>query len=204
MTKVYNTLDVRGVRTRTFLKEALLSLMAVKSYNQIKIKEVTEIAGVNRVTYYDHFSTKDELLMELIEDVLTEYADIIEGVTEFSASKRPSIEYMKTIRLSVGHIKKHSDFYSIMLLGNGVLNFSDRLHDQMFESLLQLVRRMGQQNPEIESDLLVNWIVGGAIGIYKYWLQNGMRQTEEEISRQMLKITMASSQVFNLRTYVIP
>lgn len=200
MSKVLDHPDIRAVRTRTLLKEALLTLMTDKNIDQIRIKEITEKAGVNRVTYYDHFSTKEELLTELIDDVLLEYADIIESMPVISKSKRAPIEYMKTIRLSVGHIKKHHIFYSLMLLTSGVPNFSNRLHDQMSESLHQFMHRVEQIDPDLEIELLVSWIVGGAIGMYKYWLNNGMRQSEEELSRQMLKIALASSQVFNLRS----
>ncbi|MCQ6559398.1 TetR/AcrR family transcriptional regulator [Paenibacillus mendelii] len=188
--------DLRVMRTRGQLKAALLSLLLEKTFDEIKIKEIAEKAGVNRVTYYDHYSSKEEILTELIEDVLNEYADIIEGMPVIPPSHGPSVEFMKTIRLSVGHIKKHSDFYGIMLLKNGVPDFTNRLHDQMSQSLHQSVHQMARVHPDIEFDLFVDWIIGGAIGVYKYWLQNGMRQTEEEISRQLLKIALASSQVF--------
>ncbi|AJS58453.1 TetR/AcrR family transcriptional regulator [Paenibacillus sp. IHBB 10380] len=199
MSKVHDYPDVRVVRTRKLLKSALLSLLDVKTFDEIKIKEIAEKAGVNRVTYYDHYSTKGELLSELIEDVLSEYEDIIEGIQAVTHSQWPSAEYMKTIRLSVGHIKKYCDFYRIMLLTHGVPDLSNRLHNQMSQSLHHVMRRMNHVHPDIESDLLVNWIIGGAIGVYKYWLQNGMRQSEEEISRQLLKITLASYQVYNPR-----
>lgn len=199
MSKASNYPDARVVRTRALLKSALLSLLTEKTFDEIKIKEIAEKAGVNRVTYYDHYSSKDELLAELTEDVLAEYADIIEGMPSVSLSQWPSVELIQTIKFSVGHIKKHSDFYTIMLLTNGVPDFSNRLHEQMSRSLHQSMQRIGLIDPDIEFDLFVDWIIGGAIGVYKHWLQNGMRQTEEEISRQLLKITLASSQVFNHR-----
>ncbi|HEY2491677.1 MAG TPA: TetR/AcrR family transcriptional regulator [Paenibacillus sp.] len=201
MSKVYDYPDVRVIRTRKLLKSTLLSLLDVKPFDEIKIKEIAEKAGVNRVTYYDHYSSKGELLSELISDVLSEYEDIIEGMQGVTHSQRPSAKYMKTIRLSVGHIKKHCDFYKIMLLTHGVPDFSNRLHEQMSQSLHHVMYRMNHVHPDIESDVLVNWIIGGVIGVYKYWLQNGMRQSEEEISRQLLKITLASAQVFNSHKY---
>ncbi|RKP58119.1 TetR/AcrR family transcriptional regulator [Cohnella endophytica] len=178
----------------------MLSLLAEGTFNELKIKGIADKAKVNRVTFYDHYSSKEELLAELIDDVLNEYADIIEGMPKTPSVPRPSAELIKTIKLSVGHIKKHADFYKIMLLTNGVPDFSNRLHDQMSESLHKLMRLNVMDHPEIDFDLFVDWIIGGAIGVYKYWLHNGMRQTEEVISKQLLMFTLSSSQVLNSRT----
>jgi AcrR family transcriptional regulator len=201
--KIHRYPDARVVRTRGFLKAALLSLLAERTFDEIKIKEIAAQAAVNRVTYYDHYSTKEELLNELIDDVLTEYAEIIEQMPGTTSSQFYPVEFLKKIRLSVNHIQKHSDFYRIMLLTNGVPDFSNRLHDQMSRSLHLSMSRLRQDHPDIEFDLFVDWIIGGAIGVYKYWLANGMRQTDEEISKQMLKITLASSQVFNQRNSTV-
>ncbi|MBB6669556.1 TetR/AcrR family transcriptional regulator [Cohnella nanjingensis] len=199
MPKVQQYPDARVTRTRGLLKKALLALLEEKPFSGIRIKEIAERARVNRVTFYDHYVSKEELLSELIDEVLTEYGDIIEGMPRSSLAQWPPTNYLGTIRLSVGHIKKHADFYRIMLLTNGVPDFSNRLHDQMSLSLHESMRSMGEVSPDVSLDLFVDWIIGGAIGVYKYWLQEGLRQSEEEIAQQMLKITLASSGVFKLK-----
>lgn len=47
---------------KDFIIEGLLMLMAQKPYNEITITEVAERAGVNRVTFYRIFRTKDEVI----------------------------------------------------------------------------------------------------------------------------------------------
>lgn len=185
--------DTRVVRSRKVLKSALLQLLSEKPFSLIKTNEIAKAAGINRVTFYDHFSTKEELLDELVDDVLSEYGDIIEASPGDAKGLASSDELYHTIRSSVRHIKKHAEFYRIMLLTNGVPDLSNRLHDQMSASLHKTFRKAGALSSAIEYDLYIDWIIGGAIGIYKNWLQNGLRQTEEEIAKQMLIITTASS-----------
>ncbi|CAI6032830.1 TetR/AcrR family transcriptional regulator [Cohnella sp. JJ-181] len=191
--------DTRVVRSRKALKAALLQLLAEKTFSLIKTNEIAKLAQINRVTFYDHYASKEELLEEIIDDVLTEYAGIIESVPgRLAAHAEPDYLY-KTIRSSVRHVKKHADFYRIMLLTNGVPDLSNKLHEQMRASLRKSFERAGSGHAEVEFELFIDWIIGGAIGIYKHWLQNGLRQTEEEIARQMLIITTASGQVFNTK-----
>lgn len=198
MPKIHET-DARTVRSREQLKSALLAILAGKAFHQIRTKEIAERAGINRVTFYDHFATKEELLDELIDDVMTEYAEIIESSARITVAQLQPVDVKRAIQLSVHHIKKHAQFYTIMFFTNGVPDLANRLHDQMRRSLSLSFSRMMQQNPEEDVDLFIDWVIGGAIGIYRYWLQNGLRQSEAEIAKHMLRVMEATSQVFHPR-----
>lgn len=49
---------------------ALLGLLNVKSFDRISISEITDKAGVSRVSYYRHFSSKEDILIRHSEYVL--------------------------------------------------------------------------------------------------------------------------------------
>lgn len=62
---VTHKIDPRIVRTRRALLEAFTSLLAEKhNIRHISIQAIAERAGVNRVTFYAHFTDKDDLLSE--------------------------------------------------------------------------------------------------------------------------------------------
>ncbi|MDF2720998.1 MAG: hypothetical protein K0Q59_673 [Paenibacillus sp.] len=192
--------DSRVMRTRSQLKSALLSLLTEQPFSQIKTKQITEKANMNRVTFYDHYATKEELLFELIDDVLGEYAAILKSLPDPKATQ-PSDIY-RTIQHSIRHIKMYSEFYKVMLLTNGVPELSNRLHALMSDSFHAALLQLNKTRSEIDYDLYISWVIGGAIGVFKYWLQNGMRQSEEEVSKQLLKITVAAGHVVNPRILV--
>lgn len=48
------------------MNEALLDLLETKCYDYITIKEICEKAGVNRSTFYLHYETMEDLLLESI------------------------------------------------------------------------------------------------------------------------------------------
>ncbi len=55
-------LDPRIKRTRQLLQQALMELMAEKSFQAITVQDIAERATVNRVTFYAHFEDKYALL----------------------------------------------------------------------------------------------------------------------------------------------
>ncbi|MDO7021553.1 helix-turn-helix domain-containing protein, partial [Brachyspira innocens] len=61
--------DLRIIKTQKLLKESLLELLKSNSLKDISVTEICEHALVNRVTIYDHFNNKEELLNSIIEDI---------------------------------------------------------------------------------------------------------------------------------------
>ena len=61
------------------IAEALLDLVAEKPLERISITEITERAGVSRVSYYRHFSSKEDILLRHSEYILDSLVLDIEG-----------------------------------------------------------------------------------------------------------------------------
>ena len=55
-------LDPRVKRTRQLLEQAFLQVASEKGFQAVSVQDITERAGVNRATFYDHFTDKYELL----------------------------------------------------------------------------------------------------------------------------------------------
>ncbi len=70
------SLDPRVKRTREALRQALLSLLAEQSFETVSVHEIAERAGVNRVTFYDHFPDKFALLGDIIGESFREHLRI--------------------------------------------------------------------------------------------------------------------------------
>lgn len=70
-----NQADPRVRRTRKLLQQALLDLLAEKSFRTINVQDVVDRATVNRATFYAHFEDKygllDYVVGEWFRDELT-------------------------------------------------------------------------------------------------------------------------------------
>jgi AcrR family transcriptional regulator len=54
--------DPRIRRTRALIHEAFLKLLATKPFEEISVQDLTELATLNRATFYAHFPDKYKLL----------------------------------------------------------------------------------------------------------------------------------------------
>jgi AcrR family transcriptional regulator len=60
--KLRSVSDQRALRTRQRLDRAFVELLHRRSYDNIRVGEITKKAGVGRATYYAHYLSKDDLL----------------------------------------------------------------------------------------------------------------------------------------------
>ncbi|QUG40422.1 TetR/AcrR family transcriptional regulator [Psychrobacillus sp. INOP01] len=101
-------LDRRILRTRDSLKVSFMKCLQKKSIHKVSIKDITEIAGINRSTFYSHFTDKYDLLNAAIE----EYASL--KYKNVSKIKEINGEILKDIFISVTVILKElKETYSI-------------------------------------------------------------------------------------------
>jgi AcrR family transcriptional regulator len=60
------TLDPRIRRTRDLLQQALDKLLETKEFEKISVGDITDLATVNRATFYDHYTDKFALLEAMV------------------------------------------------------------------------------------------------------------------------------------------
>lgn len=68
MPPITDSSDRRIVRTRRMLKEALISLMEEKDFEDITVQHIAERANINRATFYAHFEDIYALLAYIIKE----------------------------------------------------------------------------------------------------------------------------------------
>lgn len=62
--------------TASLMDEALLLLLQKKDFEFITVKELCKKAGVNRSTFYLHYETMDDLLLETVEKLNKDFSAI--------------------------------------------------------------------------------------------------------------------------------
>lgn len=82
--------DPRIRRTRQALQGALRNLMQQKSFEEISVQDITDLADVNRATFYDHYNDKFALLDAMVaggfHKLLAERNVIFDGTCPSAAS----------------------------------------------------------------------------------------------------------------------
>ncbi len=69
----------RALQTRTAILDALVGLLNDQRYETIRIADLVAAAGIGRATFYEHFRSKNDVLLSAIEPVLLALATAASG-----------------------------------------------------------------------------------------------------------------------------
>ncbi|WP_127534450.1 TetR/AcrR family transcriptional regulator [Paenibacillus kobensis] len=197
----YNYPDTRVVRTRSAIHEAILALLEVMPYSTISVTDIAKKAGVNRVTFYSHYSSKAELLEELMEEKFSEYFAMVDSIKPLKELDQLMAVLETYFRSSLDHISRNVTFYRMLLSGalpEYKRRFEDRLHASMACILKGTEGRDGATS-KVDLDFYIEWTVGGTVHVIRKWLNSGMDASHEQFMEQMLLISAVSSKLFGVR-----
>ena len=106
-------MDLRVIKTKEVLKEALMQLLKEKNLNSISVTEICRIAKVNRGTFYSHYGQVENLFEEYFRDIMKDLADSYQEPYRYVQTLQANKLNPATIRI-FHHIEKYEKFYRIV------------------------------------------------------------------------------------------
>lgn len=80
--------DLRVVRTKKLLTNALRELLQEKAFDKITVNDICERAMVHRATFYNHFNDKTDLVNYIFDGVQEEiYQNVVKVKEDFSSKE---------------------------------------------------------------------------------------------------------------------
>lgn len=169
--------DRRVRRTKKLLTQALTQLLQEKQINEITVKELTDLADMNRGTFYLYYKDMFDML-EKIEDGLFEALDEIVSLHEHDDVARQTAP----ILLDLFHfIKDNQEMCRVLLSPHGDMNFLHKLNQVVREKCLQM-----WPNEEDKKDATFEYhysfVVYGCVGVFRAWLNGNCQEPAEKMA----------------------
>ncbi len=97
-TKV-NASDRRVKRTKKLLRDSLFTLLQQKSINEITVTELTDIADINRATFYFYYTDLLDMLDQIQNEAYEMFEDVLNGTENSVNSPEAFAKYIENILL---------------------------------------------------------------------------------------------------------
>lgn len=180
--------DRRVQRTRELLRNTLVRLIREKDYDEITIQDITDRANLGRTTFYLHYQSKDDLLLDHHADFTTSL-NLSQLSREQLLSATPQTEMITFLhRFSEGKfiylaIRNAKDFHVIM---RGI-------REQMTGVLAtSLEAAFPDTPPTIPLPVLATYIVGAQLALVDWWLTNRTGYTPQDIAAILQQLQRAA------------
>ena len=186
MTQV--TQDRRIRRTQKLLREALMELTLEKGYKNITIQDVTERADIGYRTYFRHYAGLDELLIDVAEARLDDIYELLDLPASDTVLENPVQHFREIGRRLFEHIREHQMEIRFLLLDNS-LRF-------VLEPVMKRACERAEENLEylpqniISASLAANHIIASAFSLMRWWLENDMPHSPEQMGEIFTELTV--------------
>lgn len=172
-------------RTRQWIFGALLSLLRKKPYDDIKIANITDEAGVARQSFYRNYDSKDDIIIKYFESMIDEYINKV--VLLYSEGKLSDYSNVYTLFFEM-LLKRKSEILTLknaslsLLLYNVMWQYGSRL--ETFFKKSNIIRISDEY-----TEYLMKYQFGGAITLIIEWINDDMTISPNNMGEMMFKIT---------------
>jgi AcrR family transcriptional regulator len=176
-----------GAQRRASILEAALTVFGKRGYEHVRSDDVAAAAGVSKALIYEHFRSKEDLYLELLDTVVGEAMErVIEvgsrpaasGVERFEPAIRATLEWM------------HDRPQAFRLLVRSVSDpaIAARQRELQRHATTALAQLMEQEPPETRQGLdrpqleqLARMIVGSVHGLGQWLAENGEWDVDDAV-----------------------
>lgn len=179
--------DRRVRRTRAMLQQGLIRLMETKEIKDISVKELSDLADINRGTFYLHYSDIYDMLWKMEDELFLEFNEILDRtLTCESLSSETALQEI------FAFLERHKDFARAIMGPHGDLAFVNRMKNLIKERIYNILDiRQINQNPEYTEA----FIISGCIGVIETWLNHPAPKPPEEIAAFCNNVLMKGCQL---------
>lgn len=176
------TMDKRVYKTLTKIEKSMVTLLNVKSYDDISIKDICDESGISRRTFYQHYRDKDDFLFQYQKAMMKKGKRRLTQI-QFE-ERRQFFEHALNFWINEGEL------LLLLLRDNGAYIVHQAIKKNFQQNIeVRLVPIMNTQAlTNKEKYFLIIFMSNAVFGVLQDWVQRGRQESPKEISLMIDKV----------------
>lgn len=164
--------------TRMCIGEALINLMEQRDYDSIKISDIVAKAGISRMTYYNYYHSKTDILEDYLQEMV---ADYLRSANQAETNgKIGGFQDYEHILHALNFFDQYADFFLTLARAGLHSIIIDAVNRFMEERILPIYPR---------SVYRLYYYSGALLNTFLKWEENGKQESTEEIAEIIASFT---------------
>lgn len=190
-----NKSESKYFNTAVRIDKAFLELLDKKNFAYITVKEICKKAGVNRSTFYLHYDTVADLLVESVEYLFQQFLDYMKTDNDSIVAKLrdcPVEElYLVTpeyLTPYLSYIKEHKHLFRIAIENSVTLRL-ENTYEQMFRYVFTPILEK-YSVPKQDRNYIMSFYITGLMSIITEWLKGNCTDSIDHVIDVMVQCVM--------------
>lgn len=160
-----NSIDKRVLATKTALQKAILSIMQKKHIDKVTVMELCKEAGVNRGTFYQHYNTPNDVLMEIEQQFMDQMRMNLVTYMDVGYESNYLVNFFS-------NVMQNAELCRIIMGKNGNTRFLERIRNMNRKEIVDSLMNAYPQCSREDLDYVFDFIIAGSTQLIMAWLQN--------------------------------
>lgn len=165
--------DLRIQKTKEAIRKAFKEMICEMDYEQISVKELTQRAKINRKTFYLHYNTLDDLLLEIQNELAQNFIRRTQGLERPRDMDKITREFFLCSE-DLGKLGER-----ITCSGN-YKYISRKITNDIMNQTWKIGSQSSAENPYIQN-IIMTYVAQSTLEIYKQWVADGKKIPLENI-----------------------
>lgn len=168
------------LKTKDKIKNALVIMLETEKLDEISATRLCESAGVNRATFYYHYDSVQDVLTEIELQAETEFTKfLMQSATDANGIPTENfyVMFFEFVSHNVGICKLLVDAPH-----SSANSFFARAMEAGRSKVISIMSKLYPDCSAAKIDYYYIFVSNGFIGLLKYWLNSGMRESVTEIA----------------------
>lgn len=162
--------------TKRMLKDSLLELMEEKSIQKISVSELCRKAGINRATFYNHYTMPQDILREMGDELAEQIQSLLKKKNLFNKGS-----LQEKVEVVCEYLQENRRIAKLLFQNNTPESeFAVRLF-QIPDTWSQVCTELSDLYGEEGKDLLLTLFIHGLYCMITKWLLGGSKKTPKEM-----------------------
>lgn len=186
---IFIFMNKNGLRSRNLIREAFMHILKEKDAKLITVTDIASKAGINRSTFYAHYSCIQDVMDEMQKEVMDKMNDLLKNFS-FQSFFSDTTQML----LEMNHlIEDNIVYYRILLYQEHTDLFIRKLND-LFVDYMKKDQSIPASIKNSKSyELRVCFFAGGIVNLYVDYLRGKLSCTLDDIPIEVGRMLKAYS-----------
>ena len=170
-------MDLRVNRTKKSISDAYVELRSKKPLEKITIKELADLAFINKATFYQHYKDIYDWRDRMEEEYQAKINSIHDRINDAG--------FEGSLALFLHLIQDELDILTALLFRSGEASSIKLIHEVFYHRDGHLEENAADDAERTYLKKLRYYHIYGCCGLIVSWVSNGMRESPEEMAHEI-------------------
>jgi AcrR family transcriptional regulator len=181
--------DLRIVKTKKALIDALFGLLAQRDYSSISVLEICEAANIHRATFYKHFKDKEDFLKFFIYSIVLRFK-----LNDDCTGKQFIDCYMSMLEDLLTYLTENRSLFRLLFEKTPNTYIPDKLYQAINKMVMHRIENNAKNGIVyvIPHEVISAYFTGAFISLLEWWVVSDNPYKKEQMKDYMRMLIQGS------------